>query len=263
MTTPTGRTDRTLQPQEPHRGKRSAFARVPSAVRLQFSPAVTLIGVPLLVFFAAWLIAVGIGWWIHTMQGSGDSSGEPMFTGAAQAPLWALVFVAAYSASHTFPFSMALSYSRRTFMLGVILAFGLVSVAFGAAFILAAWIERVTDGFGMHVYTFDLPYLTQGSGGIVAAGGLAATLCLVLMMVGFFWAILYLRAGLFTLWVIILGLAVVGLAGTMLIFQNDGWPVIWEWIMQQSALSLTGWLAILAVGLAGLNYGVIRRATPA
>ncbi len=263
MTTPTQQSAHTTQAASHDAVRQSTFARVPGAFKLQFSPSVTLISVPIMVFVGVWFLAAGIGAWIHHTAGTRVAAEDPIYTGASQAALWCLVFMAAYAASHTFPFSMALSYSRRTFMLGVLLAFGLVSLSFGTAFSLAALVERLSDGFGIHFYTYDLPYITQGDGGIVAGGALAAIVCLVLMLFGFFWAILYRRAGLLGLWIVILGFAVVGLVATMLIFQNDGWPVIWEWLIEQSALSLTGWLVIPTALLALLNYGVIRRATPA
>ncbi|WP_120003563.1 hypothetical protein [Nesterenkonia muleiensis] len=238
---------------------RSSYARIPAAFKLQFTVPSMLIWVPLLVFAAAWVIAVGIGVWIHAVAGGQT---EPIYTGAANAPLWTLVAMAAYAASHTFPFSMALSYSRRVFVIGVFLAFGLVSLAFGAAFALGAGVERLTGGFGLEVYVFDLPYLTQGAGGVASAGALAAGLCLFLMMFGFFWAILYRRVSITMVWVVIIGLVIILLGAAMLVTQNSGWATVWRWFVEQSALSLAGWMVLPVIGITAVNYAVIRRATP-
>lgn len=238
---------------------RSSYARIPAAFKLQFAVPSALVWVPLLVFAAAWVIAIIIGVWIDAVA---DGGTDTIYTGAAQAPLWALAGTAAYAASHTFPFSMALSYSRRVFVIGVFLAFGLVSLAFGAAFALGAGIERLTGGFGVEVYVFDLPYLTQGAGGVVSAGALAAGLCLFLMMFGFFWAILYRRVSITMLWVVIIGLVIVLLGAAMLVTQNSGWATVWQWFLEQSALSLAGWMVLPVIGITAVNYAVIRRATP-
>lgn len=242
------------------RETRSSYARIPAAFRLQFVVRSSLIWVPLMVFVGAWVIAIGIGYWIHALA---DGAPEPVYTGASQAALWTLAFMGAYTASHTFPFSMALSYSRRVFVLGVFLAFGAVSLAFGAAFVLGAGLERVTDGFGVDIYVFDLPYFTQGEGGMIAAGAFAAVLCLFLMMFGFFWSILYRRVTMPVLWVVILGAAVAVLGGAMLITQFEGWAAVWRWITEQTALSLAGWFLVPVLGITALNYAVIRKATPA
>ena len=241
---------------------RSSYARIPAAFRLQFIVPSSLIWVPALVFTSAWVLVALVGLWVDHMAESRVPAEDPIYTGASQAAVWCLVFMAAYTASHTFPFSMALSYSRRVFVLGAFLAFGLVSLAYGAAYALAAWIERVTDGFGIHFYVFDLPYLTQGEGGILAAGAFAAVLCLALMMVGFFWAILYRRVTVPVLWATILGAAVVLLALAMVITQNEWWASIWSWLSEQSALTLAAWLVAPAVLITVLNYVVIRKATP-
>lgn len=242
----------------------SSYARIPAAFRLQFSVPTALIGVPALVFVAAWLIALGIVVWIHYAADRGaEAASEPIYTGASQAALWCLAFMAAYVASHTFPFSMALSYSRRVFVIGAFLAFAAVSAGYGAAFGLAAGLERLTDGYGIHMYNFDLPYLTEGPGGIFAAALFAAALCLFVMMFGFFWSILYRRVSLGVLWTVLLAVLVALLLVAMLITQAGEWPAVWQWMGEQNSLTLTGWMLPPALGLAVVNYGVIRRATPA
>lgn len=239
---------------------RSSFARIPAAFRLQFVLPTPLIWIPLLILVSAWIITIIIAAWIRNLA---DGPLEPTYTGAFQAPLWGLLFVAASSAASTFSFSMALSYSRRVFVIGAFLAFGLVSLVYGLIFALGALLERATNGFGFETYVYDLPYLTQGPGGVVSAGAAAAVLCLFLMMFGFFWAILYRRVTLAGLWAVILG-AVVALLGTvMLITQYGSWRAFGQWFVEQNALTLGGWLLIPLVGITLLNYAIIRKATPA
>lgn len=248
---------------------RSSFARIPAAFKLQFVVKTTFVTVPLFVFFSAWAIAVGILWWIHLVSDRGESGGsfargmtEGIYSGASQAALWCLVFMAAYAASHTFPFAMALSFSRRVYLLGAFLAFTAVSLGFGTLFGLAALFERLTDGYGFHAYNFDLPFLTE-SAGIVGASILAAALCLLLMLVGFTIAILYRRLGLALTWTVLLGLGVVIAVIAMLITTNDGWPMLGDWYMDQTALTLALWLIPGVVLLGGASYALIRKATPA
>lgn len=243
--------------------QRSSFARVPAAFRLQFTVPSALIGVPAMVFVGAWAIALGIVFWIHFGTDRGpEPAMEPMYTGASQAALWTLLFMAAYSATHTFPFAMALSFSRRVFVIGAFLAFAVVSVAFGVAYAFAAWVERITNGYGIEAYNFDLPYLTDGPGGIVSAGLALAVLCLLLMLASFGFTIMYQRLGLKLFWVVLLGLVVVLAAVVVLITTNGGWGSVGEWFLQQSALSLAGWLTLPAVGIGLLTYAMIRKSVP-
>lgn len=238
----------------------SSFARVPAAFKLQFTVPSALVWIPLIVFFGAWGIAVGAGLWIEA-AGADFTAESPFYSGASQAAIWCLAFIGAYAASHTFPFAMALSFSRRVFVFGVLLAFGLVSVAYGVLFGALAALEQATDGLGGHFYTFALPFLVAGSGA-VGAGALAAALCFASMLFGFFWAILYRRASVMTVTMVALGLGVAILAAVMLVTTNGWWPEVGEWLMNQSALTGAGWFLIPITGLILVNYAIIRRATP-
>jgi len=238
-------------------GSRSSFARVPAAFKLQFTVPSQMIWVPLSVFFLAWAFAIVIGWWIRDLSGGGAA----VYNGASQATVWCLAFIAAYSASHTFPFSMALSYSRRVFVLGAFLAFAAVSAGFGALFSLGILLERATEGFWAESYTFDLPFMTQNAG-VLGGGLLAAAVCLWAMMFGFFWSILYRRVRLAVLWIIAVGLVALLAVGVMIATQNEWWPHIGDWMAVQSSYSFAGWVLLLALGLTAVNYLVIRRAVP-
>lgn len=239
----------------------NSFARVPAAFRLQFAVPTMLIGVPIMVFFVAWVIVVGIGASVRFM--ADGTAEDPIFTGAGSAALWTLGFMAAYSASHTFPFSLALSFSRRTFVIGAILAFAAVSLTFGLAASLVAWLERVTDGLGVDAYMFDLPFLTEGeSGSIPLLGVMAALLCLVIMLFGFGVVLLYLRMGLARLWTLILSVVLLVAAAAVLVTLSESWMSVWQWMAQQTVLTISGWLFLVAAVQSVGTYLVIRKATP-
>ncbi len=240
---------------------RGSFARLPAAFRLQFSVRGAMIGVPIIVFFGSWAIALGIGMWIHFGANMTESD-PPMYTGASQATLWTLGFMAAYAASHTFAFSMALSYSRRIFLLGAVGAFAAISAAFGVAFALGALLERATGGFGIRMFTFDLPYLTDGPGGVVATGLFATLLCLSIMLFGFLVAMAYRRLKLIVLWTIALVVVAALALGAVGLAQAGLWGDVWAWMVDQTALSLSAYFVLVIAFLTGLNYVVIRRATP-
>lgn len=240
---------------------RSSFARVPAAFRLQFAVPSTLVWVPLMIWALSWAIGVSVLLLIATQIDGRVGEEMPLYAlGASQSAIWCLAFMAAYAASHTFPFSMALSYSRRVYVLGAFLAFAVVSLGFGLAVALGAVVERLTDGFGMHLYVFDVPVLTD-SAGIAGAGVLATVLCLFAMFLGFFWAILYRRVTLFMLWCVIIGFTLVMVGLVALVTQQEGWMSVWTWILDQTTLSLAAWLGLGTLILGGLNYVLIRKAT--
>ncbi|MGQ7787487.1 hypothetical protein [Nesterenkonia sp. K-15-9-6] len=237
----------------------SSYARILPAFRLQFVVP-QLIWVPAIVLAASWGLAVGIGLWISALVDDRVPVEEPIYTGAAQAVLWCLVFMAAYSGTHTFPFALALSYSRRVYLIGALLAFLAVSLGYGVAAAGGAALEEATDGFGAHVYVFALPYLLTD--GFIALGAMATTASMLVMLAGFGAAMLYKRFSVTVTWTVIIGLVAVLAVAAMLLWQADAWPTVWQWMTEQTPWRIAGWLVTPVVALALVDYWLIRRATP-
>ncbi|GAB3053052.1 hypothetical protein [Sediminivirga luteola] len=239
--------------------KASTLSRTYAAFRLQFLTP-NLVIVPGIVFVFGWAVALGIFFWVDGVATDRDPVAEPMFAGGSQAPLWCLAFMAAYVGSHTFPFSQALSFSRKVFLAGTLAAFAAVSVGFGVAFVLAAWTEELTNGFGIHGYNFAIPYLT--SQGLGVTGFVAAAACWFVMLLGFTIVMLYKRLGLTNTWLVIIAVIVVILAAVLLTVTNVGWSGLWGWFGGLTPMALLGWLMVPAVVLTLASYALIRRASP-
>lgn len=235
--------------------------RIPAAFRLQFIVPTNLIIVPTVVFLLVWAVSIGITLWIHAAVDGRIPAEEPMYGGASQAAVWTLGFMAAYTVTQTLPFAMALSFSRRTFVVGAYLAFVAVAAGFGVAYTLAAWIERVTNGFGIHAYQFDTPFMT-GTNGLAGAGVLAATITLTAMIVTFMFASVFRRVSVLAFWTFLVALAAVLGAAVLLIVQNAGWSAIGAWFLRQTALSGSAYLLGIALVAAVLGYVILRRDTP-
>ena len=241
--------------------RRSSFARVPAVFRLQFAVRYSFIWLPMAIFLLAWAFGYGVLILVDSQIPDRIPAQEPLHaTGAAQTTIWYLAFMAAYTASHTFPFSVALSYSRRIYMIGTYLTFLVVSLGFGAFSAIAYGIERVTDGFGQHMYVFGSPSFEQ-LGGALGIGSFAAVLALFFMCFGFFWAILYRRVTIPILWTVIIGVVLVLLGVLALITMNNWWANVGLWLNDQTAFTMAGWGLVATVLLGLLNYSLIRKAT--
>lgn len=236
-------------------------SRIPAAFRLQFIVPSNFVIVPAVVFVLVWAVAIGISLWVHELADGRVPAEEPMYGGASQATVWTLGFMAAYTVTQTLPFAMALSFSRRTFVVGAYLAFAAVSVGFGAAYVLAAWIERVTNGFGFHAYQFDIPVMTD-SHGLLGAGLLAATVTFTVMVMTFLMAGVFRRMSVVSFWTFAIVLGAVLAAAVLLLIQNVGWPDIWAWFQAQTALTGSAYFLAVAAVAAVLGYLVLRRETP-
>lgn len=240
----------------------SMSARIGAAFRLHFTVPNAYIYVPLMVFLGSTALSYGIGLWLYRGVDGGSSALEPAFSGAGQATIWTLGFMAAYSVSHTLPFSMALSFSRRTFVMGSLAVFTAVSLAFGVAVLLFGWLENVTDGFGVYMYTFNLPFLTDNGAGVWGAAAFAAALCLLAMLIGFAAALVYRQLSILLFWVLGLLLVAAAVVVIVMITTLDGWPTVLTWLGQQNGLTMAAWSLVPSVLLVLGSWAVARRAVP-
>lgn len=245
-------------PSVDRRRRTSWAARIPAAFRLQFIVPTNLIVVPTVVFLLVWAVAIGITLWIQATVDGRVPSEDPMYGGASQAAVWTLGFMAAYTVTQTLPFAMALSFSRRTFVVGAYLAFLAVSVGFGLAYALAALIERVTNGFGIHAYQFDTPFMT-GTNGLAGGGVLAGSIALAVMVVTFMFAAVFRRISVLTFWTLLVALAALLGVVILLIVQNVGWSGIGSWFLRQTALTGSAYLLGFTVVAGVLGYLILRR----
>ena len=96
--------------------------RTLSVVRMQLINKQTYIWIPLIILGGAFVLALAI---YAMLAGSGVTG--PFYGGGAQAPLWYFLVVGIQALTLTFPFSQAMSVTRREFYLGTLLTAALTS----------------------------------------------------------------------------------------------------------------------------------------
>ncbi|MGO1768400.1 MAG: hypothetical protein ACTHZX_00490 [Microbacterium sp.] len=230
---------------------RTQPSRTLSVLRLQLISTQSFVWVPAMILAAAAIVSVLIFAMIP-----GD---DVKFAGAANAPLWYFAAIGVQAMTLSFPFSQAMSVTRREFHLGTLL-FGAVGAAMMATlFIVLAGIEVLTDGYGVNGRVAYLDWIFEP--GWVSAWLTYFTYTMLLFVVGFWMATIWKRFGTFT--VVAVGV-VVGLAVLLAIFfitRGGVWPEVIRWFVDVGPLGITlgglGVTALLAVGA----YGTLRRAT--
>ena len=228
------------------------MSRILKVVRLQLINKQTFIWVPLIILGAALAISVLIYAMIPV--------DTPKYGGGGQAPLWYFFAMGLSALTLTFPFSQAMSVTRREFFLGTMVAAALGALLMAAAFLAGGWIEEATNGWGVNGYVFRLPWLWEA--GPLAAGLAYFALAMFFFVIGFTGATIYKRWGAAATTVVGVGsgLVLVGLA--FLVTRLEMWGQVGQGIVWLGALGLTLWaLAVIAV-LMVISYLVLRRAIP-
>ncbi|MBS1673840.1 MAG: hypothetical protein JSS74_07735 [Actinobacteria bacterium] len=226
--------------------------RVLKMVRLQMINRMTWVWIPLIILAGASVLSIVIFAMIPV--------DGPKYSGAGQAPLWYFFALGLQALTLTFPFSQALSVTRRDFFLGTLTTAILGSAALAAVFLLGGWIEEATNGWGTNGYLFRVPWLWQAGPFAVWLSYFA--LAMGLFLLGFTGATIYKRAGGLAVTLVGVGAGLVLVGVAFVVTRLDLWRQVGEGFAALGVLGLALWGVVAIAVLAGISYLVLRRATP-
>lgn len=229
-----------------------------SVARMQLINKNTFIWVPLMVTGGAWLISTLI-FAVLSANIPAVELGNG-FSGSGQAPIWVFLYVGITSLTATFPFSQAMSVTRKNFYLGTALTTAASAAGLATLFTIMRPIEIATKGWGVGNYMFAVGWLRDydwWQGWL-----LLFTVPLLMFVIGFWFAAIYKRGGAplsLMVW-IALSLVIIG-AAAVITWQN-WWPQVVSWFTALSPATAAGWVALLVVVLGISSYLTLRKLTP-
>lgn len=221
-------------------------------VRLQLVNKQTFVWMPLVVLVGVVGLSIGV---FALIPYDGVK-----YSGAGQAPLWYMFAVGIMALTRTFPFSQAMSVTRRDYLVGTYATAGLTSAALATLFLLGTALERATGGWGVNGLVFAYEPLTNA--GPVLAWLAYVALGLLFFGAGVLAATLYKRFG--ALWLTVISIlwvaALLGL--TVLVATVDPFTV---WMGSLLAAGLWAWLlvaALVVLAQAAITHRVLLRTLP-
>ncbi|MGO2431332.1 MAG: hypothetical protein ACTJF3_08115, partial [Glutamicibacter arilaitensis] len=152
--------------------------RIIKVARMQLINKATFIGIPLIILGASFLFTLII-WWLVRRNGAEGI----MYGGGAQAPMWYFLALGIQALTLTFPFSMAMSISRRSFYLGTVALFSVCALVLSVFYYLMGLVEKATGGWGLDGRFFALQWVADNNWFIQIM--FYFVLMLLLFMVGF------------------------------------------------------------------------------
>ncbi len=228
------------------------MSRTLNVIRLQLINRQTFIWIPLIVLGASVLVSVLIYAMIPT-------SG-PKYGGGGQAPLWVFFAVGLSAMTMTFPFSQAMSITRREFFVGTMITAVLGSAFMAIVFLIGGGIELLTNGYGVNGWVFYLPWLWEA--GPLGAFVIFFALALFFFVVGFTGATIYKSWGPVAITVVGVGLALVLLGIVFLITRLELWAQVWTGFVELGPVGLALWGLVVIALLALVSFLAFRRAKP-
>lgn len=229
--------------------------RTLNVVRMQLVNRQTYIWIPLIILAGAFAITLAL---YGILQNAGAEG--PKVGGGAQAPLWYFFAIGIQALTLTFPFSQAMSVTRREFYLGSLLTAALTSVLLAVIFVVGGIIETATGGWGMNGSFFVLPWLSDS--GPLVSGLFYFVIAMLFFVIGFGAATVYKRFGPLGLTILLVGIALLLLGAIWLIGISNAWVPVFTWFAGIGAVGLTLLLAALAAVVAAGAFPLLRRALP-
>ncbi|WP_323958733.1 hypothetical protein GC088_09215 [Arthrobacter sp. JZ12] len=227
--------------------------RVVNVMRMQLINRWIFVGLPLIILGASFALTLLI--WFLVPAGGGMR-----ISGGSQAVMWYFFALGIQSLTLTFPFSQGLSITRRTFFLGTLALFTLFAVITATTYWVLGLIEQATSGWGVDGWFFAPSWIASGPWYQPIVFYFASMMALFL--VGFWAATIYKRwraTGLLTAGISVALL----LVGTLYVIGSlEAWPQVGEFLGSRTQLDVAGWLAVLALALAGGSFLTLRRAEP-
>jgi hypothetical protein len=226
--------------------------RTLNVVRMQLVNRMTYIWIPLIILGASFVLSLLI--WAMIPPGG------QKYSGGSQAPLWYFFAVGIQALTLTFPFSQAMSVTRRSFFVGTMLTAGITSAILALVFVLGGLLELATGGWGMKGYFFHLDWVwADGAGG---AALFIFVVAILFFLMGFWGATIFKRFGAIGLTIVLVALGLLLVGGFWLIGRLDAWPAVGSWLGTQTAISLGLWGLVLAAVLALVSFATMRRLVP-
>ncbi|WP_243226219.1 hypothetical protein [Microbacterium sp. CIAB417] len=229
--------------------------RILKVVRMQLTNRQTFIWVPLIVLGGAFALNLAV----YGILISAGATGN-LYSGAAQAPLWYFAVIGAQALTMTFPFSQAMSVTRREFFLGTMLTAVLTAAMLAVIFVIGGLIETATGGWGFNGYFFAVGVVWES--GSVLAGLFYFVLAMLFFVSGFWGATIFKRFG--TLWLVVtlVGIAAVIVLALFAVTRMDAWSYVADWFASIGFGGITLLTAAVAAVLAAIAFPTLRRATP-
>jgi len=229
--------------------------RTMNVVRMQLVNRYTYVWVPLLVLFGAFALTLAV----YAIVRNAGADVE-LYGGGAQAPLWYFGVVGMQALTLTFPFSQAMSVTRREFALGTFVTAALTALALAVIFVIGGLLETATNGWGMRGYFFQLPWMWEA--GPVGAGFVFFVVAMLFFVFGFWGATICKRWGAFVVTVVLLGVATLFVLAIGAIIGSGNGPAVWEGIVGLGAVGLAACGLGVLVLLIGSSFATLRRAVP-
>ena len=184
---------------------------------------------------------------------------EGFYTGSLLSIYIFMIVLGVLSMTKTVPFAFTLGVSRRTYYLGTV-GLAVATSAVWAALLTALWaIEGWTDGWGLQMHLFRVPWVFDGPWYQVLLTSFV--LLVTMFLAGMWYGLANRRWGIPGVLALTATLVVVVLILIVAIILTDSWSAVGRYLGDLDLVGATGIIALIAVLLGLCGFATIRRIT--
>jgi hypothetical protein len=163
------------------------------------------------------------------------------------------------SMTRSLPFGLMMGISRRTYYAGTALLVLTLGVVYGLGLTLLQLVERATNGWGLNLHYFRIPWILNGPW--YETWLTSFVLLVAFVLYGMWYGLVFRRWSVPGLVAFIAAQILVALLAVITVSAIGSWSGVGHFFTTVTALAVTGMLAVLALamGLGGLT--TLRRVT--
>lgn len=161
--------------------------------------------------------------------------------------------------NHTFPFALGLSVRRRDYFTGTMMMILAVSIVTSIVLTVLSYIEDASNGWGVRLFFFHLPYVTDGNA--FQQFIVFFSFLLFMYLFGFVISSLFRRFGRTGLLVAAIVSLIIGTVLVFAIIHLGWWRDIFDFFDGRSAFNIALLLLPVTIVCSLVSYALLRRST--
>jgi hypothetical protein len=213
---------------------------------------ITWVAMPWGIMAFSFLVNIGI-----SLAAPNGSRG--IFTGGLASLYVFMLLCGALSMTRALPFGLMMGISRRTDYTGTALLVLVLSVVYGLGVTLLQLVERATNGWGLKLHYFRIPWIMDGPW--YETWLTSFVLLVAFVLYGMWYGLVFRRWSLPGLVAFIATQVVVALLAVVAVSATHSWSGVENFFTTVTALALTGVLAVVALAMGFGGLGTVRRVT--
>ena len=212
----------------------------------------TWLALPWGIMAFSFLVNIGVALAVPT-------SSRGIYTGGLVSLYVFMLLCGSLSMTRSLPFGLMMGISRRTYYAGTALLVLTLGVVYGLGLTLLQVVERATDGWGLNLHYFRIPWIMDGPW--YETWLTSFVLLVVFVLYGMWYGLVFRRWSVPGLVAFIAAQIVVGLLAVVAVSATHSWSGVGHFFTTVTALALTGVLAVIALAMGFGGLTTVRRVT--